>query len=82
MRSCRWYEGQKDEVRGCQGHSQYATLQIQYIHICAYLVVWWCFWVYYESIKRKLNKRLILECRCDDRLKAKVEESTRLVYTV
>ncbi len=25
----------------------------------------------YESIKRKINKRLVLECRCDARLKAK-----------
>ena len=37
--------------------------------------------VYYESIKRELNKRLILECRCDARLKAKTEGSTRLGYT-
>ena len=39
------------------------------------------FRVYYESIKRKLNKRLILDCRCDARLKAKAEGSTRLAYT-
>ncbi len=35
-------------------------------------------------IKRKLNRRLIFECRCDERLKAKVEGSTtvtHLVYT-
>ena len=37
--------------------------------------------VYYESIKRELNKRLIFECRCDARLKAKAEGSTRLSYT-
>ena len=37
--------------------------------------------VYYESIKRELNKRLIFECRCDARLKANAEESTRLTYT-
>ena len=37
--------------------------------------------VYYESIKRELNKRLIFECRCDARLKAKAEGSTRLAYT-
>jgi hypothetical protein len=36
--------------------------------------------VYYQSTKRKLNKRLILECRCDERLKAKAEGSTRLAY--
>ena len=40
------------------------------------------FLVYYESIKRELNKRLILECRCDERLKAKVEESTRLATNI
>ncbi len=37
--------------------------------------------VYYESIKRKLNNRLILECRCDARLKVKDEGSTRLTHT-
>jgi hypothetical protein len=37
--------------------------------------------VYYQSIKRKLNRRIILECRCDERLKSKSEGSTRLVYT-
>ncbi len=37
--------------------------------------------VYYESIKRELNRRLIYECRCDERLKAKTEGSTRLEYT-
>jgi hypothetical protein len=46
----------------------------------------WCFhkggiFVYYESIKRELQTRPIYECRCDERLKTKVEESTRLVYT-
>ena len=38
--------------------------------------------VYYETIKRELKKRLIHECRCDERLKAKAERSTRLAYTV
>jgi hypothetical protein len=37
--------------------------------------------VYHESIKRELNRRLIYECRCDERLKAKAEGSTRLAYT-
>ena len=32
-------------------------------------------------IKRELNRRLIYECRCDERLKDKAEESTRLAYT-
>jgi hypothetical protein len=34
--------------------------------------------VYYESIKRELKTKLIYECRCDERLKTKVEESTRV----
>ena len=34
-----------------------------------------------KSIKRKLNRRLIYECRCDERLEAKSEVSTRLTYT-
>jgi hypothetical protein len=38
--------------------------------------------VYYETIKRELNKRLIYECRSNERLKAKAERSTRLAYTV
>jgi hypothetical protein len=37
--------------------------------------------VYYESIKRKLKTGPIYECRCDERLKTKAEESTRLAYT-
>jgi hypothetical protein len=37
--------------------------------------------VYYESIKLELNRRLIYECRCDERLKVKTEGSTRLTYT-
>ena len=34
--------------------------------------------VYYESIKGELKRRLIFEYRCDERLKTKNEESTRL----
>jgi hypothetical protein len=37
--------------------------------------------VYCESIKRELKRRLIYEYRCDERLKTKNEESTRLTYT-
>jgi hypothetical protein len=31
-----------------------------------------------DVIKRELNRRLIYECRCDERLKSKTEGSTRL----
>jgi hypothetical protein len=34
------------------------------------------FVVYYETIKRELNKRFTYEFRCDERLKSKVEGST------
>ncbi len=34
--------------------------------------------VYYEPTKRELNKRLIYECRCDERLKVKPERFTNL----
>ena len=34
--------------------------------------------VYYESIKREVKTKLIYECRYDERLKTKAEESTRL----
>jgi hypothetical protein len=37
--------------------------------------------VYYESIKRELETRPVYECRCDERLKTKAEESTRLAHT-
>ncbi len=37
--------------------------------------------VYHETIKRDLNRRLIYECRCGERQKAKTEGSTRLTYT-
>ena len=37
--------------------------------------------VYYESIKRELKRRPIYEYRCDERLKTKTEESTRLADT-
>jgi hypothetical protein len=40
-----------------------------------------CPLLYYESIKRESKTRPINECRCDERLKTKDEESTRLVYT-
>ncbi len=36
------------------------------------------FFVYYESLKRELKTKPINECRYDERLKTKVEESTRL----
>ncbi len=32
-------------------------------------------------MKRKLNRKIIYECRCDERLKAKAERSTRLACT-
>ncbi len=32
--------------------------------------------VYSETMKREINKRLIYECRCDERLKCKGEGST------
>jgi hypothetical protein len=37
--------------------------------------------VYYESIKRELKRRLIYEYRCDERQKTKNEESTSLTDT-
>ena len=38
--------------------------------------------VYHESIKRDLKRRPISECRCDERLKTKAEESTCLAYMI
>ncbi len=39
------------------------------------------FVVYHEGIKRELKRRPTYECRWDERLKTKVERSTRLAYT-
>ena len=39
------------------------------------------FCVYYESIKQGVKIRPTYECRCDERLKTKVEEFIRLTYT-
>ena len=38
--------------------------------------------VYYESLKRELRTKTIYGFRCDERLKTKVEESTRLTCTL
>ncbi len=46
--------------------------------------MWWkteCVFVYYETIKLEVNKRLTYECRCDERLKPKPERSTHLCYS-
>jgi hypothetical protein len=37
--------------------------------------------VYYEETKHEVKRILIYECRCNERLKGKVEGSIRLVYT-
>ena len=37
--------------------------------------------VYYESIKREIQRRPIYECRYDERLKTKTDGSTCLTYT-
>ena len=38
--------------------------------------------VYYASIKRELKTEPLYECRCDERLKSRVEESTVCVLDV
>jgi hypothetical protein len=54
-------------------------------HVVVYLNITHCTltntYLYSETIKWDLNRRLIYECRCDERLKDKVEGSTRLTYT-
>ena len=40
--------------------------------------VYGLFFVYYESLKGELKTKPINECRCDERLKTRVEESTHL----
>jgi hypothetical protein len=41
-----------------------------------------CLFVYYETIKRELNKRLICECRCDERRRVKARRPTPTAYTL
>jgi hypothetical protein len=41
----------------------------------------WILSVYYESIKRELQRKPIYECRCDERLQTKTKRFTRLSYT-
>jgi hypothetical protein len=36
--------------------------------------------VYYESLNREIKTKPINECQCDERLKTRVEESTRLGF--
>jgi hypothetical protein len=57
----------------CQG-----TLQHHDMHLFTYAHIGG---VFYGTIERKVNRRLIYKCRCDERLKAKGEGSTRLSYT-
>ncbi len=40
------------------------------------------FFVYYETLKRELNKSLIYECLCDERLKGKGEIYTPRIHCV
>jgi hypothetical protein len=64
--------------------------QVKNTHSAKYLK-WGCtrhrcftgilFLVYYEEIQRELKRILIHKCRCNERLKAKAEGSTRLAYT-
>jgi len=66
--------GRDHKRRFCVSTSMYflCTLEISHVH--------WMF-VFYESINREIKIRPIYECRCDERLKPKDEESTRLTYT-
>jgi hypothetical protein len=45
------------------------------------LMIHFFFSVYYESIKREVKIRPTYECRCDERLRTKTKEFTRLAYT-
>ena len=60
-------------------NSDTMTLQLSLVVSCFYAKNF--FVVYYESMKRELKTRPLYECRCDERLKTKAEESTRLAYT-
>jgi hypothetical protein len=49
--------------------------------LCGVIRFWFFLFVHYESITRDLKIRTIKEYRCDERLKTKTEESTRLTFT-
>ncbi len=59
-----------------QFHFRRAAFSSQFKHRFGLALV-----VYNESMKRELMTRPIYECLCDERLKTKGEESTRLGYT-
>jgi hypothetical protein len=48
--------------------------------LCGVIRFWGFLFVHYESITRDLKIRTIQEYRCDERLKTKAEESTRLTF--
>jgi hypothetical protein len=74
-RSCSMFRGselgRRSEVIDC------LTLQ-SVSHRFFSFKVYGLFFVYYESLKWELKTKPINECRCDERLKTRVEESTRL----
>ena len=47
----------------------FGPMDLEHLIHCPFKVCLILFMVYYESIKRELNIRLIYECRCDERLK-------------
>ena len=61
------------------GECEIATLKVSRLYLELY--VKFSTVVYYESIKRELKIRLTYDCRCDERLKTKPEDSTLLTYT-
>ena len=59
-------------------NEQQVKRELKRIHITGYRCM---LVVYHESIKRELKTKPIYECRCDERLKTRVEESTSLTCT-
>ncbi len=65
-----WRIGMKNQFLKDPGVIRLSLFCLLWIDIALY--------VYYESLKRELKTKPINECRCDKRLKTRVQESTRL----
>jgi hypothetical protein len=72
------YQNKNPEVRFVLGRQFCASLNTGLLGELEHLNIFKI--LYYESIRRELKTRPINECRCDERLKTKTEESTHLTY--
>ncbi len=65
-----------EEGRNGEGVASESLCLLSYTLLHVFLIV-----VYYETINRELNRRLIYECQCDVRLKLKLTDLLSVIYT-